>query len=89
MNTNKKNSFSGKRITLFIFLIHYFLVSNSQIVINEFSASNATQIADPNYGDYSDWIELYNAGSVAQNLDGYYLTNGICVVLPTSLTNCA
>jgi hypothetical protein len=44
------------------------------IVINEFLADNMKTIADAD-GEYSDWIELYNGGTQAVNLDGYSLTD--------------
>ena len=50
---------------------------SGQIVINEFSAANATIVADPDYHDYSDWIELYNAGSEDQNLKDFYITDNL------------
>ncbi len=37
-------------------------------------ASNGKTLADAD-GDFSDWIELYNSGSAAVNLDGWYLTD--------------
>ena len=63
----------GQRIALVVFL----LVSsvNGQVLINEFSASNSTQIEDTDFEKYSDWIELYNAGTNAQNIKGYFLTD--------------
>ena len=62
-----------QRIALVVFL----LVSsvNGQVLINEFSASNSTQIEDTDFEKYSDWIELYNAGTNAQNIKGYFLTD--------------
>lgn len=66
-----------KYFTLFLVLIFQNLVCHSQIVINEFSASNATQIEDVDYSDYSDWIELYNAGATAINIKGYYITDNL------------
>jgi hypothetical protein len=52
-------------------------ITNAQIVINEFCASNASIIEDIDYSDYSDWIELYNAGSTALNIKGYYITDNL------------
>lgn len=49
-------------------------ISNAQVVINEFSASNLTQFAD-NYQDFEDWIELYNTGTSTVSLTGYYLSD--------------
>lgn len=37
-------------------------------------ASNATTLADED-GDHEDWIELYNSGNEAINLDGYGLSD--------------
>lgn len=48
--------------------------STAQVVINEFSAANWNDIAD-NYGEYEDWIELYNAGAAAVDLSGYHLSD--------------
>jgi parallel beta-helix repeat protein len=48
---------------------------NSQVWINEFLASNVGNLADPQYGVYSDWIELYNEGSTSINLSGWSLSD--------------
>ncbi|MCX6274785.1 MAG: CotH kinase family protein [Bacteroidetes bacterium] len=48
--------------------------SNGQILLNEICSSNSTVIANDN-GDYDDWIEIYNAGSSAVNLNGYGLSD--------------
>ena len=50
---------------------------NSNLFINEFMASNSNTIADPDYKQYSDWIEIYNAGDSSVNLIGYYLTDNL------------
>jgi hypothetical protein len=49
------------------------LASTAQVVINEYSCSNRA-ITDA-YNNYEDWIELYNGGSSAVNLAGYYLSD--------------
>ena len=48
----------------------------SQIWINEFLAGNATINTDE-FGEYDDWIELYNAGDLAVNLGGLYVTDDL------------
>ena len=48
----------------------------AQVMINEFSCSNVSTITD-NYGDTPDWVELYNAGSSAVSISGYYLSDKI------------
>ena len=40
---------------------------NAQILINEYSCSNVSTITD-NYGEYEDWIELYNNKANTVNL---------------------
>lgn len=47
----------------------------SQVYINEIMASNATIHADPDYGNYSDWIELYNSSAQGIDLSGYFLSD--------------
>ena len=43
------------------------------LFINEISPTNF-QFTDE-YGDLDDWIELYNAGTSAINIEGLYLTD--------------
>jgi hypothetical protein len=66
-----------KRVGVIIALTLWGLASNGQIVINEFCASNSTQIMDPDFDDYADWIELYNSGTTEQNLKGYFITDNL------------
>lgn len=44
--------------------------------INEWMADNASFMTDP-YGEYDDWIELYNFGTNDVNLSGFYLTDNL------------
>ncbi len=44
------------------------------LVINEIMASNDITIADQD-GEYDDWIELYNNGLEAIDLEGYFLSD--------------
>lgn len=64
------------RIILFfvIFVISLTSIVQAQVVINEFSCANKNTIAD-NFGEYEDWIELYNAGVTPVDLTGYYLSD--------------
>jgi len=50
------------------------LSMSAQVVINEFSSSNATVIRDED-GGYFDWIELYNSSASPVSLDGYHLSD--------------
>ncbi len=63
------------RISFIILLAFSFCSAGAQVLINEFSASNSLLLEDPDFDDYSDWIELYNAGNEPVNLHGYYLTD--------------
>lgn len=47
----------------------------AQVFINEFLASNAGAMVDPDFKESGDWIELYNAGNSSVNLGGYYLSD--------------
>ena len=46
------------------------------VVISEFMAVNSSGITDEDE-DRSDWIELFNAGDQAVDLNGWYLTDNI------------
>ena len=48
----------------------------SQVVINEYSASNLYDYLD-NYGMEEDWIELYNTSDNPIDLSGYALSDKI------------
>jgi hypothetical protein len=69
--------FSFRTITVVCLLLVFYQTGHSQIVINEFMASNTATIADPQLSEYSDWIELYNTGNTAVNLDGYFITDNL------------
>lgn len=62
-----------KILPAFLFLSFIF-PSYSQITINEISTANSTVLAD-NDGDFSDWLELYNASNSPVDLTGYRLTD--------------
>ena len=49
--------------------------ATSQVLLNELQASNSTTIADPDNGEYNDWLELYNAGPTTINLSGWSLSD--------------
>ncbi|NQS98744.1 MAG: CotH kinase family protein [candidate division Zixibacteria bacterium] len=51
-------------------------VNPLSLYINEFMAANDTTIPDPQ-GDFDDWVEIWNGGSVAINLGGMHLTDDL------------
>lgn len=58
-------------------LIYYFRESQMPLLkINEFMASNSSTVADE-YGEYSDWIEIYNADTEPVFLGDKYLTDNL------------
>jgi hypothetical protein len=44
------------------------------VFVNEIVAQNRTGLQDAS-GAYPDWVELYNAGDAAVDLEGYWLTD--------------
>ncbi|HOW25099.1 MAG TPA: CotH kinase family protein [Bacteroidales bacterium] len=47
---------------------------HAQVMINEYSVSNLSTIAD-NYNKYEDWIELYNKSGQDMDVGGYFLSD--------------
>ncbi len=47
---------------------------SGKLVINELLATNGASLTDE-YGEYSDWIEIYNSSDTAINLTGWALTD--------------
>lgn len=64
----------GRRASLPLVVSMMVGTSSGQLVISEFMAKNDTTLADGD-GNYSDWIELYNAGDSAVDLEGWYLSD--------------
>lgn len=63
-----------KLASIIVSLIICASVANAQIVLNEASNRNYTQILDED-GETNDWIELYNGGASSVNLNGWYLSD--------------
>ena len=49
---------------------------SAEPLISEFMASNSSTLQDQ-FGNYSDWIEIYNASDEPIDLNGWYLTDDI------------
>jgi gliding motility-associated-like protein len=60
---------------ILLFLI-FFVFGNvqAQVLINEVSASNRSNFAD-GFGEFEDWIELYNAGPGAADISNFFLSD--------------
>jgi hypothetical protein len=50
--------------------------ADSPLVINEVMASNNSGVTDPQ-NEYDDWIEIYNAGTIAVDVAGMYVTDDL------------
>jgi hypothetical protein len=57
---------------LFLFVAS---TASAQVVLNEICPANADIIYDPNFFNYSPWIELYNSSSSSVNIAGYYISD--------------
>ncbi len=67
-----KDFISGRRGSITSQLLMH--IPTDRLFVNEFMASNDTTVADE-YGDFDDWIELYNDNLFPVSLAGYYLTD--------------
>lgn len=65
----------GKSFLTFLLLIQFNL-AGAQLVINEVCSKNASIIEDE-FGETSDWIEIYNNTSTDINLTGYFLSDDL------------
>jgi hypothetical protein len=63
------------KITLFLTAILSAHPAQAQLQINELLAVNSTIAHDPDFGAFSDFLELRNASASALNLAGYTLTD--------------
>ncbi len=62
--------------TSFLFLFVPLLTFAQAIVINEVVASNdSTSMITDEYGEYDDWVELYNLENYEMDLGGYFLSD--------------
>ena len=66
-------------IMFFVCFLFAFSIINGQIVINEYSAANYDTHTD-NYGEYEDWVELYNPTTNDIDLSGWALSDKIRVL---------
>jgi len=62
------------RITIIFLLMFFSLSAFPQVILSEMMSNNKSIIKDED-GEFVDWIELYNTGTQAINLEGFYLTD--------------
>jgi len=68
------NLFKSIIIFLFIIIIFNNFIKSENLFFNEIMSRNDI-IHKDNDGDFTDWIEIYNASTSQVNLDGYILTD--------------
>jgi len=71
-----RNTYIRGIFTLAFVLFFQFVVAQ-QVVINEFVASNYSINSDPDTYSFGDWIELYNSGTTAINIGGWYMSDDV------------
>jgi hypothetical protein len=72
---NTKRSFFSWNKTAVVFAIALStLTAEAQVLINEIQITNLNTLEDES-GSFEDWIELYNAGPEAIDLEGYHLAD--------------
>jgi len=70
----KKNYLLMRGMAVIMFSFLMFTNLSAQLYINEFMAKQDAAFPGPQ-NDYSDWIEIYNAGTEPVMLGGYYLSD--------------
>jgi hypothetical protein len=60
---------------LFFTLLFLPLPAQSQVIMNEVMAANATTLMETDYYNFPDWVEVYNGGTANVNLSDYYLSD--------------
>lgn len=70
-----RGKFSKDKLILAMLLLVPFLATTAQLRINEFAALNSSLAFDPDFGEFSDYIELYNPTETPINLNGYSITD--------------
>ncbi len=63
-----------KFVLITITLLCSIVSTQAQILINEYSAANYDTYTD-NYGEFEDWVELYNPTATAIDISGWTLTD--------------
>ena len=73
-------------IILNFFIFMSFLNAQTSLRINEILANNLSSNTD-GYGDYDDWIEIYNSGPTDINISGYHISDNFNDLTKWTLSN--
>jgi len=73
---NNVGKFSPERAEHEFYTLHagYPTINPGDLVINELMAQNTATVMDP-FGDYADWIELYNTTNTTLSLDNLFMSD--------------
>ena len=73
---NNVGKFSPERAEHEFYTLHagYPTINPGDLVINELMAQNTATVTDP-FGDYADWIELYNTTNTTLSLDNLFMSD--------------
>ncbi len=81
MSRKKKKGGHRRTIIGLVILVVFLIIvfgrggfGGEAVLINEVMTSNRATVSDED-GDFPDWIELYNSGSSAVNLEGFWLSD--------------
>jgi len=77
MNSHLWGNLGSRIIILILFSCSSLFAQTPDLVINEFMASNQTGLQDPDFGEHSDWLELYNSSEADIDISGYFLTDNL------------
>lgn len=58
-----------------LFSVCFCAFAEAQVLINEICSSNGDLVYDPQFYNFSGWVELYNAGGSSIDLGNYYLSD--------------
>lgn len=64
------------KLIKWMIIVAMFQTAKAQVVINEFMASNTTTVTD-NFGEYDDWVELYNTSNVDVDISAWSITDSL------------
>ena len=77
MNSHQHLNLKSRIIFLVLLSFSSLSAQMPDVVINEFLASNQSAIQDPDFGEYSDWLELFNTTDADIDISGYFLTDNL------------